>query len=204
MATLGNTWANSYVGIQTTLGTFRAAYHPSAPNEYVMVAGPGDEVRNVKTPSLGGFFLTAENGHLVVYYLELPGNVERRVDSGVPCGELVAAHTFGGVGPMGPSGAPGPKGDKGDNGAVGPSGAPGAPGGDAEVDDTTVDKIAARVWTLPPGQYANISGVDLGTMAQEFIAYLLTQRQDLWQGSIQRIDEAVLNLSAAGYQPKVN
>jgi hypothetical protein len=187
MATLGNTWANSFTGIQTTLGTYRAAYHPGSPNEYVMVAGPGDEVRNVKTPALGGFFLSAENGHLIVYYLELPGNVERRVDSGIPCGEPVAAHTFGGVGPMGPAGGAGPKGDKGDTGAPGPSGAPGRDGKDASVSEDQMQRIAAlsaeKVANYPAaGDHFGIVPAEAqsGLWMQDAITVLLSN-QAVWQ-----------------------
>lgn len=201
MATLGGTWANSYAVLQTTTGTYRAAYHPhkagSANSERVLVAGPGDEVRKVHTPSLGGFALTAEGGELVVWYLELPSNVERRVPTGIPCGEPVAAHTVGGVGPVGPAGAPGPKGERGETGPAGPPGAPGAPGSDAvALTAEDIDRIAARVWSIPPSaDHANISGLGLGTDAQEVIAYLATRRQDLFQEVILRVAEALTNMA---------
>jgi len=204
MATWNKGAWNSLRGLVTTTGVFSSAYLPGNLGEQVIVVAPNGAETAVHTPKLGDWFLAAEDAKVTVYYLRLDDNAKTlvRVPTALACGGWAGELVTGGTGPVGPSGPAGPKGDKGDTGAVGPSGAPGAPGKDAQVDDTTVDKIAARVWTLPPGQYANISGVDLGTMAQEFIAYLLTQRQDLWQGSIQRIDEAVLNLSAAGYQPK--
>jgi len=39
---------------------------------------------------------------------------------------------------------------------------------------------------------------DLDGLAQEFIAYLFTQRQDLVQLGLMRVDEAVLNLESGG------
>lgn len=206
MATLGNTWANSYTGLMAATGTYRAAYRPKQKDgsgEDVLIAGPGDTVRNVKTPSLGGFWLAVENERIVVYYLELPGNVERRVDSGIVCGQPVGATTFGGVGPMGPAGAPGPKGDTGPQGKQGPPGPAGPAGEGAEVDDATIDRIAARVWTVPPqGDLVNLSGINMSTAAQEVTAYPWSQRQDFLQLVIRRIDEAVLNLVEGGYTPQ--
>jgi hypothetical protein len=129
--------------------------------------------------------------------------VEVRVPSGVPCGQPAGALVTGGTGAMGPAGAPGPKGD---TGPVGPPGAAGAAGSDAvALTDDDLTRIAERVWTAPPPSgLENISGIALGTLAQEVIAYIWTKRQDFQQLNIQRVDEAVVNLVAAGYQPKAS
>jgi hypothetical protein len=200
---------NNYRGLQTTAGTFRSFYHPGAPNEWVTVVGPGEQVKNVATPSLADWFLAAENGEVVVYYARIDGGakVEVRVPSGVPCGQPAGALVTGGTGPMGPAGAPGAKGDKGDTGAKGAQGAPGAAGAAGSdavaLTDDDLNRIAQRVWTMPPPEgYKNISGVDMGTLAQEVLAYIWTKRQDFQQLNIQRIDEAIVNLIAAGYQPQ--
>jgi hypothetical protein len=203
MATLGGAWANSYALLQTTTGTYRAAYHPqkdgSAHSEHVLIAGPGDEVTPVHTPRLGGFALASEGGELMVWYLELPGNVERRERSGIPCGEPVAAHTFGGVGPIGPAGAKGDTGERGDQGPAGPAGEDAVA---LTADD--IDRIAERVWLMPPPEHLkDLAGVDLGALSQIVIAYLMTQRQDVKQLEIQRFDEAAFGLLSGNYQPKV-
>ena len=188
-------WHDSYTGILTATGAYRAAYHPHRDNdptnsEKVIIVGPGDAMKRVSTPQLGGFWLAVENERLIVYYLGTD-KVEHREDSGIPCGQPVGATTFGGVGPMGPTGGQGPQGEKGDQG---PPGAPGQAGGDAEVTQDVIDAIARRVWTLPPGEFANISGLDLGTMAQESTVYPFTQRQDLYQLAAHRAGEALVNM----------
>ena len=71
------------------------------------------------------------------------------------------------------------------------------------MDDETIDRIARRVWTLPPGDYANISGLNFDSLAQEFVAYLLTKRQDLYQLAAHRAGEALVNLVKDGNLPPV-
>lgn len=198
MATLDGTWANSYVGIWTETGIYRAAYAPG-PREEVVIAKPDDQKQAVKTPSLGGFFLTVEANELVIYYIEHDTRVERRKGTGIVCGKQVMAALPQATGPIGPAGGVGPKGDRG---PAGPPGKDGLDGEDAFVDDETIDKIAARVWTLEAGPHAGISGTDLGTMAQQNIAYPLTQRQDVKVLELQREDEAVKGLKDAGFVPK--
>jgi hypothetical protein len=199
-------WHDSYTGILTATGAYRAAYHPkkdgSENSEKVLIVGPGDALKRVNTPALGGFWLAVENERLVVYYLDT-NKAEHREDSGIPCGAPVGATTFGGVGPMGPTGGQGPKGDKGDTGPQGPAGAAGAAGEDAvALTDQDIDRIARRVWEIDAGPHAGISGTDLGTMAQQNIAYPFTQRQDVHVGSLQREDEAIAGMKQSGYQPK--
>jgi hypothetical protein len=209
MATLGGAWANSYALLQTTTGTYRAAYHPhkdgSAHSERVLIADPNDVVWPVRTPSLGGFALAVENGALVVWYLELPGNVERRVETGLSCGQPVAAHTFGGVGPMGPTGGQGPRGE---DGPPGPPGAAGSDGKDAEVDEATMQRIAALTAEQvllggPAGDHYGLApNAQFGTRHQENIAVMFTN-QAFWQEVIKAIDTAALGLQSGGYTPKV-
>jgi hypothetical protein len=200
MATLDGTWANSYVGIWTETGIYRAAYAPG-PREEVVIAKPDDQKQAVKTPSLGGFFLAAEANQLVIYYIEHDTRIERRKETGIVCGKQVMGALPQATGPMGPSGATGSKGDKGDTGKQGP---PGPPGEVTEMPltDNDVDRIAARVWTLEAGPHAGISGTDLGTMAQQNIAYPFTARQDVKVQELVREDEAIAGMKASGFQPK--
>lgn len=209
MVTVQGVW-NTYRGLQASAGTFRSFYHP-APDEFVTVVGPGQELHTVATPSLGDWFLAAENGEIVVYYARLDGQArtEVRLATGVHCGAPVGQLTTGGTGPIGPSGPPGPRGEQGERGGQGPPGKPGpqGPAGEGATDvaitDADANLIAERVWTLPPPEaFRDISGLDLGTLAQEFIAYLFTQRQDLVQLALMRVDEAVLNLEGGGYKPE--
>ena len=210
MVSVASVW-NSYRGLQASRGTFRSFYHPGVPNEYVIVVGPGEETKEVKTPAMADWFLAAENGEVIVYYSRIDGNnkTEVRVPSGVPCGAPVGQLTTGGTGPIGPAGPPGAQGEQGERGrpgtpgAQGPPGPPGEGAEDVAITDDDLNRIAERVWTLPPPEaYRNISGLDLGTLAQEFIAYLFTQRQDLVQLGLMRVDEAVLNLESGGYRPE--
>lgn len=208
MATYRDVW-NSIRGLPTTAGTFVSFYHPNAPNEYVIVVRPDGTAQNVPTPALLDWFLAAEDGKVTIYYARNDdgGKTPVRVPTTIACGQPAGALVTGGTGPMGPAGAPGAKGDKGDTGAkgpVGPPGAAGAAGSDAvALTDDDLNRIAQRVWTMPPPEgYKNISGVDMGTLAQEVLAYIWTKRQDFQQLNIQRIDEAIVNLIAAGYQPQ--
>ena len=196
MATLDGTWANSYVGIWTEAGLFRAAYAPG-PREEVVIAKPDDQKQAIKTPSLGGFFLAAEGNQLVIYYIEHDTRIERRKETGITCGKQVMGALPQATGPMGPAG---PKGD------TGPRGPAGADGEDGEVltvplDQSDVDRIAQRVWTLEAGPHAGISGTDVGTMAQQNIAYPFT-RQDVKVRELVAEDEAVKGLKDSGYTPK--
>ncbi len=102
----------------------------------------------------------------------------------------------------GPAGPQGPPGIMGPRGMTGPAGKDGLDGEDAFVDDETIDKIAARVWTLEAGPHAGISGTDLGTMAQQNIAYPFTQRQDVKVQELVREDEAIAGMKASGFVPK--
>jgi hypothetical protein len=207
MVRVDGVW-NSYRGLVTTAGVFRSFYAPG-PREVVIVVGPGEQQKEVKTPSLADWFLAAENGEVVVYYARIDGGakVEVRVPTTIACGQPAGTLVTGGTGPMGPAGPAGAKGDKGDTGAKGAQGAPGAAGAAGSdavaLTDDDLNRIAQRVWTMPPPEgYKNISGVDMGTLAQEVLAYIWTRRQDFQQLNIQRIDEAIVNLIAAGYQPK--
>ena len=198
---------NNFRGLQTTSGTFVSWYHPGAPNEYVVVQLPSGQQQNVATPALLDWFLGSEDGKLVIHYNRDDGGGSKsyvRVPTGIAAGNPTAWLVTGGTGPIGPAGPAGvgPKGDKGDRGPAGPPGKDGLDGEDAFVDDETIDAIAKRVWTLPPdGEYANISGLNLNSLAQEFVAYLLTQRQDLYVLALQREDQAVAGLKAADYKP---
>jgi hypothetical protein len=103
---------------------------------------------------------------------------------------------------------PGPIGPQGPQGETGPQGLPGAAGAAGEdavaLTDADIDRIALRVWTMPPPpEYRNISGADLGALSQEVIAYNDTQRQDVKQLEIRRYDEAALNLLREKYRPLV-
>lgn len=194
MATLDGTWANSYVGIWTETGIYRAAYAPG-PREEVVIAKPDDSKQAIKTPSLGGFFLAAEGNQLVVYYIEHDTRTERRKETGITCGKQVMGALPQATGPMGPAGGPGRPGKDGE------------PGADGEVtqmplSQDDIDRVARRVWEIDAGPHAGISGTDLGTMAQQNIAYPFTQRQDVHVGSLQREDEAIAGMKQSGYQPK--
>lgn len=210
MAQVQGYWTNQQSTLQTTKGVFTSLYHPGEPNEWVTVWGPdGKSLGDFRTPALGTWTLLAIDGKLVIHYLrnnkngtyEWPVPVQTEIPCGQPTAWLVTGGT-GPTGPAGPAGATGPKGDKGDRGPAGPAGKDGLDGEDAFVDDFTIDAIAKRVWTLPPGEFANISGLNLNSLAQEFIAYLWTQRQDLFVSALQREDEAIAGLKANGFVPK--
>ena len=64
-----------------------------------------------------------------------------------------------------------------------------------------VDRVAQRVWTLEAGPHAGISGTDLGTMAQQNIAYPFS-RQDVKVRELVAEDEAVAGMKQSGFQPK--
>lgn len=199
---------NALRGLVTTKGVYSSAYLPGNLGEFVDILAPDGAHTKVHTPSLADWFLAAQGGRIVIYYARIgdQGNDLAMVVTEVRCGEPVGALVTGGTGPTGPVGAPGPKGD---TGPQGPSGAAGAPGKGAEVTPEQIAAIAQataeRVWLAPPPEGAkNISGADLGTLAQEVIAYLLTQRQDVMQRFIMRVDEAAANLLREGYTPKVS
>jgi hypothetical protein len=207
MATLSGAWHNSYTVIQTTYGTFRAAYHPkkdgSPDSERVLIVNPDDTISRMHCPSLGGFGLTVEDGLLCVWWVEAGTLKEHRDSTNIACGQPVAAHTFGGVGPIGPAGAQGPKGEQGERGEPGEPGEPGSDAVALTADD--IDRIAERVWLMPPPEHLkDLAGVDLGALSQIVIAYLWTRRQDFHAATIPTMDEAVIGLLAGGYQPKVN
>lgn len=197
---------NTCRGLVTTAGVYASIYRPGASGEQVVIRKPDGTLHPVHTPALGDWFLAAEDGLLTVYYSRIVegGHDLARVPTAIECGQQVGHIVTGGVGLTGPAGAPGAPGVRGEQGLQGPQGPAGPAGSDANVTPETIDAIARRVWTLPPGDLANISGVDLGTLAQEVLLYALTQRQDLWQLVIRRIDEAAANLLAENYQPKVS
>lgn len=204
MATFpGKNW-NTLRGLVTTSGVFTSVYRPGAEGETVDIRFPDGRLGKVKTPALADWFLAVEDAQITVYYLRIVdgGHDLVRIATTIPCGGWAGELVTGGTGPIGPAGAPGAKGDQGERGPAGPAGAPGRDGEGADVDEATIDAIARRVWSVTPGDLANISGVDMGTLAQEVIGYMLTQRQDLWALAIQRMDEAALGLIQSGYTPK--
>jgi hypothetical protein len=205
MATLDGTWANSYVVVETETGTYRAAYAPG-PREEVVIAGPADEKRAVKTPHLGGFALTVQANHLIVYYLELPTQVERRVDTGIVCGQRVLAMLPQATGPIGPAGATGSKGDQGDTGPQGPPGPAGPPGKDETVSEDQMQRIAYLsaeqvLLGAPAGDHYGLPpNAQFGTRFQETIAVMLVN-QALQQEVQKAVDHAIAGLKSGNYQP---
>lgn len=202
MATLGGTWANSYLALETEKGIFRAAYAPG-PREEVVIAGPGDETRAIKTPHLGGFALTVEANKICIWYLELPAQVERRIDTGIVCGQRVMAMLPQATGPLGPAGGTGSKGDKGD---TGPQGPPGVAGQGAVVTEEQMQRIAylsaEQVLLGPPApdHYGIPAYAQSNTRFQDTI--IVTLANQAVQQIIQRaVDEAIKNLKAIPYQP---
>lgn len=200
MARLFKHW-NHYRILQTTAGTFRSAYHPGAPNEYVTVIGPGEQTTQVPTPALGDWQLAAEDGFIVVYYKRLDGDwsEEVRVATNIACGQAAGALVTGGVGPMGPGGAPGIKGDKGDPGE------PGEPGGDAEVTDEVIGRIAAavvaRLFSEPPApdHFGLPEYAQYGSRLQETIAIIPHQGYLQWLAH--NFGEALVNMQREGRLP---
>jgi hypothetical protein len=207
MATLSGAWHNSYAVIQTTYGTWRAAYHPrkdgSPDSERILIANPDDTISRLHCPSLGGFGLTVEDGLLCVWWVEAGTLVEHRDSTNIACGQPVAAHTFGGVGPIGPAGAQGPQ------GPPGATGSPGSDGKDAFVSEDHMQRIAAltaeAVANYPAAaDHFGITPTEAqsGLWLQDAITVLLSN-QAVAQVFIKALDEAALNLLANGYQPKV-
>jgi hypothetical protein len=202
MATLDGTWANSYVGIWTETGIYRAAYAPG-PREEVVIAKPDDTKQAVKTPSLGGFFLAAEANQLVIYFIEHDTRIERRKETGIVCGKQVMAALPQATGPIGPAGATGSKGDKGD---TGPQGPPGAAGQGANVTEEQMQRIAylsaEQVLLGPPAadHYGLPEYAQSGTRFQDTITVLLAN-QAVQQLVQKAVDESIKNLKASGYQP---
>lgn len=196
---------NNLRGLQATAGTFASVYHPGAPNEWVTVIKPDGATQNVRTPALLDWFLAAEDGVVVIYYHRDDGGGNKslvRVPSGIACGVAVGALTSGGTGQIGPAGPPGPRGERGDRGPQGPAG---VPGGGAEVDDATIDRIAAAVANYPaaPDHFGILPAeARSGLWLQDAITVLLSN-QAVAQVFIKALDEAALNLLASGYQPKV-
>jgi hypothetical protein len=199
----GKPW-NTLRTLVTTQGVFASVYHPGAEGEWLEVLGPSGAAQRVDTPGLLDWQLVAFDGKLVVYYNRDAGNGRKdlvAVYTPIVCGGMVGELVAGATGPMGPVGAPGPRGE---DGPQGPPGAPGKAGEDLmALTDQDVDRIAQRVWTVPPGEFANISGLDLGTMAQESVAYPFTQRQDLYQRAAHRAGEALVNMTKDGNLPPV-
>jgi hypothetical protein len=209
MTTFSGAWHNSYAVIQTTYGTWRAAYHPrkdgSPDSERILIANPDDTISRLHCPSLGGFGLTVEDGLLCVWWVEAGTLVEHRDSTNIACGQPVAAHTFGGVGPIGPAGAEGPRGEDGPQGVPG---APGRDGKDAQVSEDHMRQIAALTAEAvllggPAGDHYGLApNAQFGTRLQETVAVMFTN-QAFWQEVIKAIDTAALGLQSGGYTPKV-
>lgn len=157
-------------------------------------------------PRVEGLCATIEGGELVVYLatiLKENGDDHPRRDIRLATGKRTAP--VDPALPVGPAGPPGVPGADGKQGQQGPPGAPGAKGADlVALSDADLDRIALRVWTMPPPpDLKNISGADLGTLAQEVTVYPHTRRQDVKQLEIMQYDEAAANLEKEHYQPKV-
>jgi hypothetical protein len=203
--------SNLYRAIATATGVYRAQYWAGSYGELTKVRDPQLGEQSFHTPGLVDLQLLVEDGELILEYPRWQDGAKNRpimrVRTGMRCGAAAGATETATTGPAGPGGPAGPKGDKGDTGAKGAQGAPGAAGAAGSdavaLNDDDLNRIAQRVWTMPPPEgYKNISGVDLGTLAQEVLAYIWTKRQDFQQLNIQRIDEAIVNLIAAGYAPQ--
>lgn len=186
--------------LQTTAGTYRSGYHPGAPDEYVTVIGPGDQTKRVPTPALGDWQLAAEDGVVVVYYKRLDGDwsEEVRVPTTIACGQPVGALVTGGTGPIGPAGATGAQGEQGPEGPD---------GRDAEVDDATIDRIAAAVVgrlfseAPPDDHYGLPEYARFGTKLQDYIAVMV--HAGFMTHVLATTDEAAAGMLASGYVPKV-
>jgi hypothetical protein len=195
---------NALRGLATTAGTFASIYRPGRSGEQVVIMAPGGDLHLVNTPGLGDWFLAAEDGKVAVYYSRIvaDGHDLMRVPTTIPCGVTVGSTSSGGVGPVGPPGPAGPQGPPGATGAAG------GDGKDVQVSEDHMRQIAAltaeQVWTMPPIEgYRNISGLDFGTLAQEVVAYLLTQRQDLFQLAAHRAGEALVFMHRDNNLPPV-
>lgn len=194
---------NNLRGVQTTTGTYASVYHPGAPNEWVTVIKPDGSTQNVKTPALLDWFLAAEDGALSIYYHRDDGNGEKslvRVPTSIPCGVAVGAITSGGTGPIGPAGPSGATGPRGEQGP------PGAAGGDAEVDNATIERIAAavvsRLFSEPPApdHFGLPEYAQFGSKLQEYIAVMA--HAGFLTHVIANADQAVAGMIAGGYTPK--
>lgn len=195
---------NHLRGLVTTKGVFTSAYLPGALGEFVDILAPDGAHHRIHTPALADWFLTAQNGRIVVYYARIGGDgntLDIRLTD-IQCGEAAGALVVGGTGPQGPAGA---KGDRGDTGPQGPAGAAGAPGGDAQVTQDVIERIAQAVHTYPAApDHFGITPIEAqsGLYIQDAITVLLSN-QAVAQLFIRALDEAALNLLQSGYQPKV-
>ena len=207
MATFPKGAWNHLRGLVTTKGVYSSVYLPGNLGEKVVILAPDGSKHEVRTPALGDWFLTAQGGRIVVYYARIggDGNDLAMVVTDVQCGEAAGALVVGGLGPVGPSGSAGPRGA---DGPPGPSGAPGRDGKDADVDEATMQRIAAltaeQVLLGPPAgdHYGLPAHAQFGTRHQENIAIMFAN-QGFWQEVVKAIDEAALNLLKSGYVPKV-
>lgn len=213
MATWGHGAAknwNHLRGLITTTGVFTSIYRPGAAGEKVDILAPDGKHYPVGTPSLADWFLASEDKTVTVYYSRIVGDGHDlvRVPTGIACGEATGGMVTGGVGPVGPQGPAGPKGDQGNTGHQGPPGPPGATTGGEQVDEATIQRIAAltaeQVLLGPPAadHYGLPEYAQSGTRLQDSITVLLSN-QAVWQLFIEAIDEAALNKIQSGYQPKV-
>jgi hypothetical protein len=201
----GKPW-NTLRGLVTTAGVWMSVYHPGAEGEWVEVLGPSGASQRVDTPGLLDWQLVAYDGKLVVYYNRDAGDGRKdlvAVYTPIVCGGMVGELVAGATGPMGPAGA------KGGDGPPGPPGAPGSDGKDAEVDEATMQRIAALTAEAvllggPAGDHYGLApNAQFGTRLQETVAVMFTN-QAFWQEVVKAIDEAALGLVAGGYSPKVN
>lgn len=212
MATWGHGAAknwNHLRGLITTTGVFTSIYRPGAAGEKVDILAPDGKHYPVGTPSLADWFLASEDKTVTIYYSRIVGDGHDlvRVPTGIACGEATGGMVTGGVGPVGPQGPAGPKGDQGNTGVQGPPGPPGATTGGEQVDEATIQRIAAltaeQVLLGPPAadHYGLVENAQFGTRHQENIAVMFTN-QAFWQEVIKAIDTAAAGLVAGGYQPK--
>jgi hypothetical protein len=135
----GRPW-NTLRGLVTTAGVWMSVYHPGAEGEWVEVMPPDGATHRIDTPKLLDWTLIAFNGKLSVFYNRDEGDGRKglvAVHTPIVCGGMVGELVAGATGPMGPAGAPGPQ------GPPGAAGAPGSDGKDAEVDEATMQRIAA-------------------------------------------------------------
>jgi hypothetical protein len=203
MATFQGVW-NSIRGLQTTAGTFVSFYHPGEPDEWVTIVKPDGGTQDVRTPALVDWFLAAEDGVVVIHYARNDGGGKTpvRVPTAIACGQPTAWLVTGGTGPAGPAGTQGPQGPPGATGAAG------SDGKDAEVDEATMQRIAALTAEQvllggPAGDHYGLApNAQFGTRHQENIAVMFTN-QAFWQEVIKAIDTAALGLQSGGYTPKV-
>jgi hypothetical protein len=199
----GKPW-NTLRGLVTTAGVWMSVYHPGAEGEWVEVMPPDGATHRIDTPKLLDWTLIAFNGKLSVYYNRDAGDGRKElvaVHTPIVCGGMVGELVAGATGPIGPAGAPGPQGEQGEQGEQGPAGPAGEDAVALTADD--IDRIAERVFTLPPApdHFGLPEYVRYGTRFQEMIAVMV--HQALAQHVIMATDEGAANLVANGYQPKI-